>query len=513
MMGVRWSRREMLRASALAGAGVVLARAGWRPERALAAPLGPGDRPFPDVPEGTDMLPQIEHIVIVMMENHSFDNYFGTLGRGDGFTIGPDGRPMNTNPLGDGRLLRAFPMPTPCQDQAQVSQNWNATHRQVNGGAMDGFVRTSGPAAMGYWDGGTLPYYWGLASRFPIADRYFASCPAQTYPNRRFLQAGTADGLITTDLSSINDPLPPNGLIWDRLDAHGISYADFFVDLPELGLWADSFTARPTKSLPIATFLALAAAGTLPSVSLVTPDFEEASEENPQDIQLGELFASTIINAVLQGLGWSKTVLVFTYDEHGGYYDHVVPPAAVAPDAVPPRTTVPPDEPGGFDTYGLRVPMVLVSPFAKADYVSHVVHDHTSILRLIETKWNLGALTYRDANASNLLDMIDLAGPPAFVEPPSLPLAGAASAPSTCRVTGSPALPPADAIIDPIDASTPAPADLGSTETTTGATGSAAAAGAGERLPATGGTDRLAVVAVATAAALAARRAVRSIPD
>src|SRR4051794_9678422 len=124
MRGIRWSRREMLRASALARAGLVLGRAGWRPDRADAAPLGPGDRPFPDVPEGTDMLPQIEHIVIVMMENHSFDNYFGMLGRGDGLTLGLDGRPTNANPIGDGRLVRAFPIPTPCQDQAHVSQSW-----------------------------------------------------------------------------------------------------------------------------------------------------------------------------------------------------------------------------------------------------------------------------------------------------------------------------------------------------------------------------------------------------
>src|SRR5689334_8162964 len=174
MRGRRWSRREMLRASALAGAGAVLARAGWAPDAAFAAgaqaaPLGPGDRPFPDVPEGTDMLPNVEHIVIVMMENHSFDNYFGMVGRGDGFTLDAQGKPTNTNPMGDGRLLRAFPMPSPCQDKVHVSQNWNSSHRQIDGGAMDGFVVTSGPGAMGYWDANTLPYYSALGSTFPIA--------------------------------------------------------------------------------------------------------------------------------------------------------------------------------------------------------------------------------------------------------------------------------------------------------------------------------------------------------
>ncbi len=509
----------MLRATALAGAGAWLARAGWAPDPAFAAgaepaPLGPGDRPFPDVPEGTDMLPKIEHLVVVMMENHSFDNYFGMLGRGDGFTLDGQGRPTNTNPMGDGRLLRAFPMPSPCQDQVHVSQNWNSSHRQINGGAMDGFVRTSGPGAMGYWDGATLPYYTALGSTFPIADRYFASCPAQTYPNRRFLQAATADGLVRTDVKSINDRIPPNGLIWDRLDAHSISYANFFVDLPELGLWEQSFLHRPTKSLPIASFYALAATGTLPSVSLVTPDFAAASEENPQDIQLGEAFVASVVDAVVHGLGWPKTALVFTYDEHGGYYDHVPPPPAVLPDDVPPRTTVPPDEPGGYDIYGMRVPMVMISPYAKANYVSHVVHDHTSVLRLIETKWNLGALTYRDANASNLLDMLDFDNAPAFLEPPPLPVPGLVSAPSLCRVTGSEPLPPSDAIIGEATASASAPAVASAPPATAPATDDTVSAGqaAGQArglLPATGGPSPTGLAAVAAATAVALRLAAK----
>ena len=164
-------------------------------------------------------------------------------------------------------------------------------------------------------------------------------------------------------------------------------------------------------------FVKDAETGALPAVSIVDPDFRQNSEENPQDIQLGEAFAARMINAVMHGAGWAHTLLIWVYDEHGGYYDHVPPPAAPEPDD---RRA----EGGGpwkFDRYGFRVPAVIVSPHARRDYVSHQVHDHTSILKLIETKWNLPPLTRRDAAADNLLDAIDLAGPPQFVPPPSLP--------------------------------------------------------------------------------------------
>ena len=117
---------------------------------------------------------------------------------------------------------------------------------------------------------------------------------------------------------------------------------------------------------------------------------------------------------------WSKTVLVWCYDEHGGYYDHVPPPAAVPPDDVPPKL-LPGDVPGGYDRYGFRVPAAVVSPWARKGYVSSVVHDHTSILKLVETKFNLPALTARDAGADDLLDCLDLGGTPPFLTPPTLP--------------------------------------------------------------------------------------------
>jgi phospholipase C len=191
-------------------------------------------------------------------------------------------------------------------------------------------------------------------------------------------------------------------------------------------------------------FFADADQGTLPAFSIVDPDFDAYSEENPQDIRKGESFAAEVINRVMHGPGWPHTLLIWLYDEHGGYYDHVPPPAAVPPDGIEGRAVIGshgrleaflrPIRPGlvktkenedagphRYDQYGFRVPAVIVSPYARPDYVCSRVLDHTSVLKLVEEKWNLPPLTARDAAASTPLDALDLDGQPAFAEPPSLP--------------------------------------------------------------------------------------------
>ena len=380
-----------------------------------------GERPDPSRPEGTDTLPAIEHVVVVMMENHSYDNYLGMLGRGEGFTVGSDGKPTNACPDAGGTPLRAFHMANTCQLAKEPSQAWNATHAQWNNGAMDGFVRSdSGPVAMGYWTGADLPFYYGLAKTFPVCDHWFGSCMGQTYPNRRFLLAGTARGNIDTDNATLNDFPPPNGTIMELLNKHGITWRNYFTDLPTTALFPPVATANGDKVVNVDRFFADAAAGALPAFSLVDPNFDHGSEENSSDITVGESFVAKVVDAAIKGPGWAKTVLVWTYDEHGGYYDHVAPPRAVPPDDVGPRLKAG-DTPGGYDIYGFRVPAVVVSPYAKKSYVSRVVHDHTSILKLLETKYNLPALTDRDAAADALLDCLDIGSSPAFATPPTLP--------------------------------------------------------------------------------------------
>ncbi|HEY2180839.1 MAG TPA: alkaline phosphatase family protein [Solirubrobacteraceae bacterium] len=408
----------------------------------------PDSLPNPNAPAGTvnDAMP-FDHIVVIMMENHSFDNLLGTLAhsgqaKARGLKLNAKGLAMNSNPGPEGPV-RSFPFTTTAQGQ-HVSQSWNATHEQIDEGRMDGFVRSvQDIQPMGYWTEDQLPFAYSLARTFCLANRWFSSAPCQTYPNRRFLMAGSAYGNISTSSESLKDPPPPNGTIWDRLHAYGISWTNYFTDLPSTGIISSTIEKYPTNIAPIAQFYADCAAGSLPSISLVDPEFGVAGEvggplsklpalgalglkvgetggdeENPQDMAYGEYWASQIVKAILASPAWPRTLLLYTYDEHGGYYDHVPPPAAIAPDSIPPALG-PGDVRGGYDIYGPRVPAIVASPYSKPNAVTDVVHDHTSFLATVEAKWNLPRLTYRDANAKTVMDFLDPSNP-ALLEPPTL---------------------------------------------------------------------------------------------
>ena len=381
----------------------------------------PDSLPHPHVPAGTDMLPDVEHVVILMMENHSFDDHFGRLGRGDGLKVTSDGMPLNYNPAPDGGYILSYPMPnTAVPEDSMIGQNWNTSHLCWDHGTNMGFARNCGPASMGHFTAAQLPFYYSLASQFPIGDRYFSSVMAQTYPNRRFLIAATALGNISTNASGISSMDAPNGTIFDRLDSYHITWRDYYPDAPTCALFLPEFSnnQHDGKLAPINQFLSDAAAGQLPQFSLVDP-YTNYSEEDG-DISIGEAYAARIIGAVMASPNWSKTAMFLVYDEHGGWYDHVPPQPIVKPDNVPPEITVPPDQPGAYDYTGFRVPCVVISPFAKRNFVSHVVHEHTSLLKFVETKWNLPAMTYRDANAGNMLEFFDFTARPPFERPPKV---------------------------------------------------------------------------------------------
>ncbi len=420
--------------------------------------LKAGSLPYPKLKPGADTLPQIEHIVVLMEENRSFDHLLGMLGRGNGFKLGSNGLPTETNPYRNGELIRAFPDPNPCRTYAQPVQSWYDSHFQYDHGTNQGFARSaSGPAAMGYYTGVTIPFTYGLARTFPIGDNYFCSVMGPTFPNRRYLLAATSSGLIKDDFSA---PYPANGTIMDMLDSYNISWRDYYSDLPTTDLFLMNTSARKVPAgsvVHISQFYADVKAGTLPAFSIIDPQFTQSgniegnSEGEGQDIQFGDVFISKVVNALMSGPKWSKTLLVITYDEHGGYFDHVPPPAAVPPDDIPPDA--PKDEQyDGFARYGFRVPAIVVSPYSKADFVSHKVYDHTSILKLVETKWNLPALTARDANANDMLEFLDLSRA-TFATPPVLPLPANPALLDSCLTAGpggtsSPGpIPPASAII------------------------------------------------------------------
>jgi phospholipase C len=412
-------------------------------------------------------------------------------GRGAGFPLGPDGEPEVSNTGVHGESVPAHHLTSTVQLPETPSQSWHAVHLQWNDGKCDGFVSATqmlypdkdATVAMGYWTERDLPFYYGLARTFPLADRWFSSCLGPTFPNRRFLISGTANGLID-DLPMNLADYPANGTIFDLLTRHDISWTNYHPlagNVPRvrgvlehrrrmaqrrlrsvravsptsvLGLQKDMQFTADIYPLGIAgcmlhvrgleQFFDDAAAGTLPAFSIVDPDFQAYSEENPQDIRKGESFASAVINAVMHGKGWPYTLLIWTYDEHGGYYDHVPPPPAVPPDDVPGcsmlarrnwvrsilRLVAPgyvrkvnelDTGPQTYDRYGFRVPAVLVSPYARPDYVTSQTFDHTSILKLVEQKWNLPPLTARDAAAHAPLDALDFTAPPAFATPPTLP--------------------------------------------------------------------------------------------
>jgi phospholipase C len=463
------SRRGLLRAGLAAGA--VAGFGGWGAASLLggrhhAAPHAgampqhhaalrkPGSRPYPGLPAGTDTLPQIKHIVVLMMENHSYDNHLGMLRRAgaDGFTLGPGGKPAATNPYPGGRIQHAFRMPTTCQLPGKPSQSWTDSHIQLDRGKLDGFVKSgSGPVAMGYWQKADLPFYYSLASVFPIADRYFCSVLGKTFPNRRYLMAATSIGMINDTVPGLTD-YPRNGTIFDRLHMAGVPWMDYFSAgsaAPSLALFPPLLVTYPSRLAPVDHFFSAAAAGTLPGFCLVEPNYLTTSEEDPQNVAAGERFAAKVINAVMTGPAWKDTLLIWTFDEHGGYYDHVVPPRAIPPDNIAPKTGGGPEY-TGFGQYGFRVPCAVVSPWARPGYVSHRVFDHTSILKLVETKWNLPALTHRDASAHNMLDMLDLSKP-AFLHPPKLakPLLDTSPGALKCDITGPGTIPPPGSVTGP----------------------------------------------------------------
>jgi len=342
----------------------------------------------------------IDHIVVVCMENRSFDHWLGWVpdadGRQAGLTYLDDhGVPHPTHHLRD-RQGCGFNDPDHSYAGGRV---------QLDGGRCDGFRRgTNDDFALGYYTRDDLPLTASLVDDFTIFDRWFCSILAPTYPNRFYTHAAATDRL---DNTSDTSTLPT---IWDRLSGAGVPATYFFSDLPFLALWGSKYLP---VARPIGDFFAQAASGTLPAYSYLDPAFlgEDqggSNDDHPHaDILRGQALLSSIVRAVTSSPTWSSTVLVITYDEWGGFFDHVVPP--VRPDGDPAHAQA-----------GFRVPTVVVSPFARRGRVAHQQYDHTSILKFVEWRWGLKPLTVRDDAARNLAEVLDFGAPNRT--PPSIPL-------------------------------------------------------------------------------------------
>jgi len=380
----------------------------------------PAETQGASLPDGTAI--PIDTIVVVMMENRSFDHYFQALPSAGQPTA--DVAPTSaTNPGADD----AGPVPFVRGTQlcfADTNHSWPGTHQQIDHGKMDGFAISndsvhespmvgppgflSGARAMTYYTPQDLPFMYWAAQNFAIGDRYFASVPGPTWPNRMYMYAASSFGLTT-------NTFPPEAtILFDYLTLRGVTWGVYASGTPGFSIFVDQLIKYRANVHTPAELKADAAAGTLPHVVFIDPLFNDESydsndEHPPAVMEVGQSWLASVLSTIMASPAWPRTAMFLNYDEHGGLYDHVPPPKACPPDALEP---VDAGAAGGFDEYGIRVPFVLFSPYAKKGYVSHQVYDHTSVIRFIEARFRIPALTGRDANALAPWDMFDFDAPP-----------------------------------------------------------------------------------------------------
>jgi phospholipase C len=395
---------------ALVAGGLSVAGAG-----ALSAGLAPGLDPVAQAAAPVALpapgVSGIDHIVVVMMENRSFDHYLGWLpgadGKQEGLTyVDRDGVAHRTHHLTD---YQGCSHPDP-------DHSFEGGRVQYNNGRCDGWLRSgeNDEFAIGYYGQDDLGFYGNAAPYWTAFDRYFSATMAETYPNRFYQHSARTDRLHnSTDIAAMPT-------IWDRLADKGVSRAYYYVDVPFLALYGEKYVPL-ARTWP--QFRLDAAAGTLPAVSFLDPKFLDegsgsSADDHPHaDIRAGQSFLNQVYEAVTSGPGWSRTALVVNYDEWGGFYDHVAP--GTAPDATPEL---------GTDLRGFRTPALLISPRARRRYVAHGVYDHTSVLKMIEWRWGLSPLTPRDEAARNLAEVLDFSSLP-DLEAPRWAVPPAVSAP------------------------------------------------------------------------------------
>lgn len=396
-------------------------------------------------------LPSVEHIVLLMLENRSFDHMLGFLYTGQG-NVSPAGQPFEgltgteANPGASGgqpvTVFRIEPS-TPnayFMPGADPGEGFMATNDQLYGSdagpaspaqppAMQGFAGnyaytlgweaqehwsivpgTTASDIMGCFDPAALPILSGLARGFAVCDHWFASAPTETLPNRAFTCAATSQGHMDDKTRTFTAPS-----VFGQLTAHNLAWAIYGYDAQPLtkSTFTDIAGAPAGNFGKFTDFQAAAAAGTLPAFTFLEPSWgSSGNSQHPNyDVALGEQFIHDVYEAVRTGPGWAQTLLVITYDEHGGCYDHVPPPSGATP----------PDNSAGefgfdFTRFGVRVPAVLVSPLIEAGTVFRAPAggpplDHTSILKTIQQRWGLPSLTARDAAAPGFGDVLTLATP------------------------------------------------------------------------------------------------------
>jgi phospholipase C len=430
-----------------------------------ACMYGRGDMPAATLGTSTpvDTGIPIENVIIVMKENHSFDNYFGHLNEYANRTDIEEAPAGASNP----EQVGVTGSPTHPYQHAphlctlDTDHEWDGAHLELDNGKNDGFwqanngwdtsslnadaavptppdagseagapvpVLAAGDRSLYYYDNTDLPFLYDLANTFAVADHYFCSVLGPTWPNRMYLTAATSFGMTYNsfpDLTGYEFPSGMDATIIDELERRHTTWGVYADGEPGIGVvygplaakrWSHSYDS-------LETFMTLAKSGQLPQLSIVDPNLTaegpKGDDDHPPDqVQLGEQWTYNLVQAVMSSPQWAHTALFITWDENGGFYDHVTPPPACAPDSTQPMLEQGMTATGDFKQYGFRVGLVVVSPYAKKGYVGHTVYDHTSITRFVEAKFKIPALTGRDANADPLMDMFDFANP-AFTTPPT----------------------------------------------------------------------------------------------
>ena len=346
---------------------------------------------------------------------------------------------------------------------------WNAANFAMNenaGGANPQYTDTAGIRAMGYYDSTDLPYYYFMASNFATSDRWFAPALDRTQVNRMYLFAATSQGYAYPPGTDAADNAPLTApTIFDALTKAGVSWKVYYSDdtcatspgdsrpgEPRGAIVKDASASSgactyltqfaayappnqlPSNVVPVSQYLSDVQAGTLPSVAFIEAGYESGRDEHPSsgtDVQTGAAYVASLIDPLMSSPSWKDSVFILTYDEPGGLYDHVAPMPAVNPDGIAPKDLQSGDlctatnDPNGpncdFNYTGYRLPLIVISPFTKKNYVSHTATDYTAILKFIETRFNVPSLTQRDAAQMDMTEFFDFTNVPWATPPTNVP--------------------------------------------------------------------------------------------
>jgi phospholipase C len=327
----------------------------------------------------------IKQLIVSCQENRSFDHYYGYAPQVQAKGFGPP--PGYTQPDGNGGTVAPFEftaLSTP-----DIPHSWGAVHRQWDGGAMDGFYTTDGMNGMGYYTAAELPFYYSLFDNSALCANYFCSLLGPTWPNRFYLMSGTSGGITTNGLWGYG--IFDSGawpIILDLLDDAGVTWKIYYIgsdgvevgDTDNVAVFWSRYAHDPRTTATLDDYLKDARSGKLPNVSWIIPSYSMQFDEHPDaDVSVGMGFQQQVIEALQASPAWDKSAFLLTYDEHGGFFDHVPPPQV--------------------DAYGLgvRVPLWVISPYAKRGVVtSGRPADHVSTLKFIERLWGLPTLADRN---------------------------------------------------------------------------------------------------------------------